>query len=168
MSNILFQWGRELPVGLVVFLATFLIWFLAAGVFYSGWRLPAKRNIFFIKVVAAITLVLVVNILIGLFYWRARPFVSYHFLPLISLLWENKSFPSDHAGVSWALAALTARFNKKNSWLFFLAALLISLGRVLSGVHYASDIVVGAGIGLLAAWLINLSDFFFVSRCQQK
>lgn len=169
LSNILFQFGRMLPLWVVVFLATYLIWFLAIGVLFIIWRLNgAKRNIFFTKVLFVVVLTLAINYLIAIIYFRVRPFIALNFPALISLMWASKSFPSDHSAVAWGMAGLTWCINKKNSWLFFAAAFLISLGRVLVGVHYVSDVIVGAGVGLLTVWIINLFYFFFISHQQEK
>ena len=49
--------------------------------------------------------------------------------------------------------------NKKAGIFFFLASFLIGLARVFSGIHWPSDILVGALVGILSAYLLRKSDF---------
>jgi len=64
------------------------------------------------------------------------------------------SMPSAHAANSFAQATLfglTARATRP--YLFVIAA-LIALSRVMVGVHYPGDILVGAALGMLVGWLV--------------
>ena len=71
------------------------------------------------------------------------------------------SFPSAHAATSMAFAtSLAYAFvdsHLQYGWVFaffwFLIALLIALSRVVVGVHYALDVLAGAMLGYLAAYL---------------
>ncbi|WP_449246214.1 phosphatase PAP2 family protein [Desulfarculus baarsii] len=64
------------------------------------------------------------------------------------------SFPSGHATTTFALAAVLAARFPRWSWAFYLAALFISLGRVVGGSHFVSDVLVGAMLGLVVGWLL--------------
>lgn len=153
VSGYFFQLGRSLPPLVAPFLAVALIWILFAFVFYRSSVLGAKRDKiqFLLRAGAAALLALAVNAAIAYFYFRARPFAALGFDPLISKSALDKSFPSDHAVVAWALAAGLYFNNKTSGYWAGLAALLICLGRVLAGVHYISDVAAGAAIGVLAA-----------------
>ena len=100
--------------------------------------------------------------LIRLFWERPRPFVERN----INLLLEQPdtfSFPSGHAAFYFAIAAVVFLSFKKlyprqRFWLgagiFFLAAaLIISLSRVYAGIHWPSDVLAGAAVGIFSAWL---------------
>ena len=83
--------------------------------------------------------------LIRFFYHRPRPFTTFSSDPLFSdTAW---SFPSGHATFFFALATGVYLYNKRWGIAFFVAAALISIGRVIAGVHYPSDVVAGALIG---------------------
>lgn len=66
-------------------------------------------------------------------------------------------FVSSHASTTFALAtSLFVLARGKMNWLFFLFpwAALVAYSRIYVGVHYPLDILAGAGVGVLCAWLI--------------
>ncbi len=69
----------------------------------------------------------------------------------------DKSFPSNHALNNFAEAmfffALWPR--KRNAGWLFIVAFLISIGRMYQGLHYPSDVLGGAGIGMAVGWLFG-------------
>ncbi len=84
---------------------------------------------------------------------RARPETVSAIPPLIAHLPDN-SFPSGHA-IFWA-ASVVSLFAFSRRWLawtaLFLGALMCA-ARVMAGIHYPGDILVGALMGLLIALL---------------
>lgn len=94
--------------------------------------------------------------LIRYFYDRPRPF---EVLSSIYRLLEHSpggSFPSGHAAFFFALAASIFFYRKIWGIVFFLAALSIGLGRVAAGLHWPSDILAGAVLGILTSVIVNL------------
>jgi undecaprenyl-diphosphatase len=65
------------------------------------------------------------------------------------------SFPSGHAATSFAGAALLATFVPRLAVQFFVLATLIAWSRVYIGVHYPSDVLAGALIGLAVAFVLR-------------
>ena len=63
------------------------------------------------------------------------------------------SFPSGHAAVAFGLAASLSWYFPAGRPAFIALAILASLQRLFSGAHYLSDICIGAGLGLVGAWL---------------
>ena len=63
------------------------------------------------------------------------------------------SFPSGHAAVAFGLAASLGWYFPAGRPAFIALAILASLQRLFSGAHYLSDICIGAGLGLVGAWL---------------
>jgi undecaprenyl-diphosphatase len=136
---------------IVVFCATALIWFLGAAVAY--YCLSDRR--LYLVIVAAVLSVAMgwgFNRLIGLVYYRPRPFASFSEINAVIGVSEfSKSFPSDHAVISFALAASIFLVNRRWGAVFLVMAGLIAFGRVFAGVHYPSDILFGALFGGMAA-----------------
>ena len=91
--------------------------------------------------------------LIRFFWEKPRPFVENHVHLLIDKV-DQASFPSGHAAFFFALSTIIYFYNKKAGLLFFLASFLISISRVFSGVHWPSDILVGALVGIFSGWLV--------------
>ncbi len=58
------------------------------------------------------------------------------------------SFPSNHALNNFAVAMFYYRLFPKLKWVLFITASLIAISRVYLGLHYPSDILGGAIIGL--------------------
>jgi membrane-associated phospholipid phosphatase len=66
---------------------------------------------------------------------------------------QYMSFPSGHACLSFAAASgLTVLFPRW-WWAFYAVALILGVQRVLEGAHYPSDVVAGAGFGMLSTCL---------------
>jgi undecaprenyl-diphosphatase len=92
--------------------------------------------------------------LIRHFWHRNRPFIDSHVNLLFSYP-NEASFPSGHATFYFALATVVFLRNKKAGILFYLAAFLICLGRIFVGIHWPSDILIGALVGIFSGWLIH-------------
>ncbi|TSC67516.1 MAG: phosphoesterase PA-phosphatase-like protein [Parcubacteria group bacterium Gr01-1014_72] len=90
--------------------------------------------------------------LIRFFYHRPRPFLAHQ--NIHTLFTEvSPAFPSGHALFFFALATVVYRYDKKWGALFFVAALLMGAARVTAGVHYPSDVLGGALIGITVGYL---------------
>jgi undecaprenyl-diphosphatase len=64
---------------------------------------------------------------------------------------SGRSFPSSHAVNNFAVATLFTAYYRRWAWAFYSWAFLVALSRVAIGVHYPSDIVGGAVIGVSLA-----------------
>ncbi len=85
---------------------------------------------------------------------EVRPFVLLG-QPALFAHAADASFPSDH--VTAGMAMLGARIGRGARWLTALVVALVGLARVIAGVHWMIDIVGGAAIGLVLAWLASLA-----------
>lgn len=63
------------------------------------------------------------------------------------------SFPSGHGAVATGLATALCWFYPPGRPVYICLATLACLQRLLSGSHYLSDVFIGAGLGILGAWL---------------
>lgn len=138
-----------------VFLAVYLIYLLLAGALAVGWYVhPGKRRFAFyiLKVVTALTLVTIADFILNTLFPTARPFVSQGIQPLFTQE-ADSSFPSTHAAFGAVLATSVWLLRKDFGVAFFMAVILIGVGRVLTLVHYPIDILAGIIIGAGAAYL---------------
>lgn len=138
---------------------------LAVVFFWPSKEHIKNKMLVIVSVAAAVIARFGVKALMVYAYPRPRPFVSITTIqPLISTpLVENfQSFPSGHAIFFFALAAVIYCFNKKVGWWAFGAAALISIARIYVGVHWPSDIVGGAVLGVLTGWVVY--HFYKTSR----
>lgn len=89
---------------------------------------------------------------IRFFFPRERPFVvlDVHDLFVVS----SSSFPSGHAAFFFAFSTIVFFYNRTLGALFYVLTLAICTARVAAGVHYPSDILGGALVGVVSAILV--------------
>ncbi|TDC75933.1 phosphatase PAP2 family protein [Streptomyces hainanensis] len=139
------EWG--IPVALVLLVV--VGWLLArrrpdaptavAGVLWAGVAAGVAR---------------LVNIPIGEFVARPRPFVDH---PDLDVLVEGKhgwSFVSDHASAAMAIAVALFLVHRVLGLIAFALALTQGFARVFVAVHYPTDVVGGFALGMAVALLL--------------
>jgi len=85
---------------------------------------------------------------------RARPFVTdTDIAPLIKAP-GSSSFPSGHAATAAAGSLILSVIYPVFAPLFLLAGFLTALSRIYLGLHYPSDVLAGAVIGVVAGGLV--------------
>lgn len=94
------------------------------------------------------------NYLVKLLVRRPRPVLEG--LPPLGGAPSSLSFPSAHATSSFAVATAMARVEPLGA-LAFLLAFAVALGRPYLGMHYPSDVAVGAVLGVALGLLVPLS-----------
>ncbi len=112
---------------------------------------------------------LVITNIIRWLFPRPRPFVELHINPLFNYNPLESSFPSGHAAFYFAISTVVYSWNKKAGILFYIASFFIAIARVFSGIHWPSDILAGAAVGILSGWLIVIfSRKFFPGESKQS
>jgi undecaprenyl-diphosphatase len=140
----------------IVVCASYLPYLLVVAFLVSVCRMSLSwaqrtRRIFFAFI--AVVLAQGVSQLIQLFIFRPRPFITHSVHQLIQL--HSLSFPSGHALTFFAFSTVVYAYNRKLGIASFIATALICIARVAAGIHYPSDIIVGAVIGILCGLLVN-------------
>ena len=100
---------------------------------------------------------------IKLFFGRRRPrddieMGLYGFLPF-SFDLDYNSFPSGHALTIMCVAVIATAVSPQLAVLWFAIAAWLGLTRAFLTAHYLSDVLVGAGIGLLSAREVVINFF---------
>ncbi|MES2087569.1 MAG: phosphatase PAP2 family protein [Patescibacteria group bacterium] len=105
--------------------------------------------------------------IINVLYERPRPFIT--LTEARQLFTEvGPSFPSGHATFFFGLSAVLFQYNRKIGIIFFIASTVMVIARVMSGVHYPSDIIAGAllgsTVGLTIPLVVNRFSFKLMNR----
>ena len=117
---------------------------------------PKKRRAAIVLIIGLVVSSIVVYLLK---HWIARP-RPFMVLPDVRLLEADKmgfAFPSGHAVNVFLAATIFSAFFRRNA-LFFTIATLVAFSRIYLGVHFVSDVIWGAIIGMgvgyctLALW----------------
>jgi len=156
--------GRPWLNGLYLFFAKYGITFFFLSFIYLILR--RKVNAFYCSFVA-MGIAAFVDLVITLFWRRPRPFISHSsqvMTPIVQgLRVYSVSFPSAHTYIAFAIATSIFLYgHKKLGTLLFVLAFLVAIGRVGAGLHYPSDIIGGAFLGIssgiTAYWFIRSNE----------
>lgn len=84
---------------------------------------------------------------------RERPFVSHANIALGTAPLDRFSFPSGHTLHAVAFSVIALSYFPLLAWVLVPFVALTALSRIVLGLHYPSDVVAGAVLGLLVAQL---------------
>ena len=145
VQNIL---GTQNTILIVIFLAIthsiYLLFLLEAYLLYKKNKISANFTKFFL----AIILIFIVTGAFKYFFERERP----------NLSGEN-SFPSRHAALAAAMALfwpIKSKWKKSFVWAW---AFLVCLSRIILNLHWFSDVIAGALLGLCFAHILEKINF---------
>ncbi len=144
-----------------IFFASYLQYLVGAVfVAYLLWthRSTTERKLMALSGLASVVLSRgIITELIRLAFERPRPFIAHSWVvKLVNRSEYYDSFPSGHATFFFALATAVYLNDKKLGLWFFAGAVLMGVARIYAGVHWPSDIVGGALIGVAAGWLADV------------
>lgn len=95
---------------------------------------------------------------------RPRPCKVLENVRLLVGCTDTYSFPSSHAVNNFAAAMFFSYFYKHLKWILFSVASLMALSRIFVGVHYPSDVLGGAMIGLALGFVLAVSYNFVLDK----
>lgn len=141
----------ELETWSVPLFAAFTIglWLLSRPGGDRKWKLASASAL------GSAALALGVNQVLGRLWSRARPYAAHPSAHVWGARSQDPSFPSDHASAAFAIAWSVLLYDRLAGAIFLAAAAAIGIGRVVIGVHYPSDVLAGALIGLGCALLVS-------------
>lgn len=136
-----------------------LLWFFW---FHNDDDQTHKREQIVIAIIGTLIAIIIGRLLTNILPFRLRPVLNPHLVqfypnPLVanSMRLET-SMPSDHAVMFYALATGIFYISKKIGILAFLyVSVVICFPRVYLGLHYGTDILVGAVIGIITPLLFT-------------
>jgi undecaprenyl-diphosphatase len=95
---------------------------------------------------------------------RPRPPLRYAEPKTLVAVPHDASFPSGHAATSFAAATMLVFAFPRLAPLLYLLAAAVAFSRVYVGVHYPLDVIGGAVLGVVVAFVLR----FLVSRRAQR
>jgi len=138
---------------IIIFGAKYLIIAVGLAYLYGLWQAnPRDRKSLVAAMIVAAIAAVVIGKIAGKLYYDPRPFITHHVKPLISHSMDN-GFPSDHTLLGVTVASVIYLYRRKLGILAITIALLVGVARVAAHVHSPIDIIGGAVIGGLAAWI---------------
>jgi undecaprenyl-diphosphatase len=153
LSHGFFNLARSHWIGrhLAILAGTHIVW-LMLGVLLTATAWNKQTLAFTVDKYTLLVLVFLlpawgVTMLLSKLVNRERPFEELHEKPLIAPFVRTASFPSAHATFAFSMAAICTFFFPSILPYMLGAAVVVALGRVAAGLHFFSDIVVGALVG---------------------
>jgi membrane-associated phospholipid phosphatase len=144
-------------VYVVILLATlwFLVTVLKAHPIHEGWKNFVKNLIIKGVVIFAIPagIAIAISEAISAIYTRQRPFVADSEVTLLVPHSADGGMPSHHVVFMVALVASVYFYQKGFAALLAGLTLMSGVARVVAGIHYPSDILVAAILGVVIVYL---------------
>ncbi len=128
-----------------------ILWFITALVMAF---FPRTRTASLALVSSVILTYFIGELLMKNLIMRDRPCVVDPSVPLAIELPKSFSFPSGHTGSSFAAAFGIFFFNKKIGIPAVVVAALVGLSRLYLFVHFPTDVLAGALLGTLLAYMV--------------
>jgi undecaprenyl-diphosphatase len=142
------------------FLASVLIWLMFAGLLVL-WVVDGRiKREQALHALLASFLAWGVSEMIKSLLPIPRPYQVNGTLPMTLTIPFDSTFPSGHAAAAFGLATSIWLHEKKLGYVFILIACLVGFGRIISNVHYTSDVLAGIMVGIAIAFLTDRVHLF--------
>jgi membrane-associated phospholipid phosphatase len=149
-------------------LAISIIWFSIHSFSYiakGSFKLLILINIFkegLLRFLLPVGLATAISEGISQIYVRQRPFVTMRNIKLLVPHGADGGMPSHHMVFMMALATSIFLVERRLGYLFIVLTLLTGIARVVAGIHYPSDILVGVLLGWFVTWF-----YFYFSNSKK-
>ena len=144
---------------LAIFITRFLVLLIPLGL-VGLWISGGRRNrLTAIALCAALAIAIVMSAIVGLVFFRPRPFMVGLGHALVDHR-PNSSFPSNHALAFATCAAVLFMVRRKGAaWIATAAGIIVAWSRIYIGVHYPLDMLGSIVLAVLAAmaslWIMD-------------
>lgn len=126
----------------------------------SGKKIFRQKVKEIIIMLASTLLAWALVVIVKKLFINPRPFIIYPDIKTLFIYGSEDSFPSGHAAFYGALAVSIFAYHKKAGIFFALGAFLIGISRVVAGVHFPLDILMGfifgASVSVLVYYFIRI------------
>ena len=151
-----FDWLDELVIGFSSLGNAGMMWLVLCAVFLL---FPRTRRAGALGLAALAMGFLLCNGLLKPMIQRTRPWLMVEGLKNLVVPGDAHSFPSGHTCAAFA-AAWTWRKQLPYRWMgrvALVAAVLMGLSRLYLGVHFPTDVLAGAVVGIFASWAMSVA-----------
>ena len=128
-----------------------VIWWVTAVI---AGLFPNKRAAAWRMILAVALTFAVCDYALKPLFNRARPYEVDRTITAIEGKPDTRSFPSGHAAMAVAGAMAGSRLLPYSAWFWWPLAAIVAVSRVYIGVHWPSDVLAGAVVGLATAWFV--------------
>lgn len=141
-----------------------MIW-IAIGILLLlfGVKNKKRRNSGLLVLLSLAVNFLACNVILKPLVDRTRPYYVLEYTPLIPPV-GDPSFPSGHTSASFAAATAIYCINKKWGIAAYLLAAVMGFSRLYLGVHFPTDVLFGAVVGMVAAKIV----VYIFWKCRKK
>lgn len=138
-----------------IFFADYVPYLLLACLLFLYFK--KDRGMVFLAIGSGLVARFIVKTGILFFWQRPRPYIELPWIQKLIPMFSFdsfQSFPSGHALFFFAASTIVFLYHKKWGMGFLSASVLMGLARIFVGVHWPSDIVAGALLGIATALVI--------------
>lgn len=164
---LIFNLSRQSQVldNLMIFVTNYLIYLTILFILILAIFGKTKEKRAFLIFALGLPIAVLIIKIIHLFFFEARPFITYQLDPLIKEI-TDASFPSRHATVISLIAFTYTYFKSKWSLVLLIFMIWIGISRIYVGVHYPLDVLGSFVVGIISLYLAvqikNLLKFFLL------
>jgi membrane-associated phospholipid phosphatase len=140
--------GRGLVSGAATALA-------GVEVLLMGWLAVVGSRRAALRMLGVVCVVYVASEALGIVWPRRRPFAELSNVVALAPHDVQRSFPSRHVASGLAMAAIAHSAHPRLGGVMTAAAWLLGVSRVAAGLHYPTDVLAGALLGIAIGRLVR-------------
>lgn len=142
LDAVMMALAKYSPIALAVLLAA--LWL--------SWRARRQRMALLAGIASLVALG--IGQIVGMLFPRDRPYLTEHVTLLVPHA-PDTSLPSDHATLSFAIAAMVWRYDRRLGGALIIFGVLVAIARVFIGAHYPTDVLGGAVLGSVVSIVLE-------------